>query len=189
MMRTFALSVVACFALAAVASAANLTSGPQQNEGVGAFEVKKVAGNDHDGVKAGQELCYRCMLGMRPVVAIFSRNPNEKLSRLMKEVDAVVDQNGDKKMAAFVNLLGDDDSALEAAAKKIVDNSGAENIAVVVPKDQPNGPASYKINPEAETTVLIYVKAKVVANHALPAGALDDETISKIVDDTAKILN
>jgi hypothetical protein len=189
MKRTIALSLVALFGLAATVSAANLSSGPQAGEMVGAFEVKKVAGNKNDDVAEGQELCYRCKLGNRPVVAIFSRQPDEKLGRLIKEVDSVVGQNSDKKMAAFVNLLGSDEASLEAAAKKIVEKSGAENIAIVVPKDQPNGPASYKISPEAETTVLIYVKGKVVANHAFAPGALDDKTITKIVDDTAKILN
>jgi hypothetical protein len=120
---------------------------------------------------------------------IFSRKPDEKLGRLMKEVDSVVGQNGNKKMAAFVNLLGSDESSLEAAAKKVVEKSGAENVAIVIPKDQPNGPDTYKISPEAETTVLIYVKNKVVANHAFAPGALDDKAITKIVDDTAKILN
>lgn len=190
MKRTIALSLVACFAFAAAASAASLTSGPQKDEAVGAFTVKKISGNKNDGVAEGKELCYRCMLGQRPVVAIFSRKPDEKLGRLMKEVDVVVGQNkGSKKMAAFVNLLGDDKSSLEDAAKKLVEKSGAENVAVVIPKDQPNGPKDYKINPEAETTVLIYVKGKVVANHAFEAGKLDDKTITKIVEDTAKILN
>jgi hypothetical protein len=190
MKRTIALSLVASFALATLASAASLTSGPQKDEAVGAFTVKKVAGNKTDGVADGKDLCYRCMLGARPVVAIFSRKPDEKLGRLMKEVDTVVGQNKDKKkMAAFVNLLGDDKSGLETAAKKLVEKSGAENIAVVIPTDQPNGPKDYKISPDAETTVLIYVKGKVVANHAFEAGKLDDKTITKIIDDTAKILN
>jgi hypothetical protein len=189
MKRTIALSLVAIFGLAATVSAANLSSGPQAGEEVNAFNVTKVAGNKADGVADGQVLCYRCKLGARPVVAIFSRKPDEKLGRLMKEVDSVVGQNSDKKMAAFVNLLGSDESSLKEAAKKIVDKSGAENIAVVIPKDQPNGPENYKISPEAETTVLIYVKGKVVANHSFAPGALDDKAITKIVDDTAKILN
>lgn len=190
MKRTIALSLVACFAFAVTASAANLKSGPQSGESVGAFTVKKVTGNKNDTVADGQELCYRCMLGARPVVAIFSRKPDEKLTRLMKEVDTVVGQNKDsKKMAAFVNLIGDDKSSMEAAAKKLVEKSGAENIAVVIPNEQPNGPKDYKLSPDAETTVLIYVKGKVVANHAFEAGKLDDKTITKIIDDTAKILN
>jgi hypothetical protein len=189
MKRTIALSLVACFAFAATVSAANLTSGPQKGEDVGAFTVKKVAGNKNDSVKDGQELCYRCKMGARPVVAIFSRKPDEKLSKLMKEVDTVVGQNSDKKLAAFVNLLGKDEKALEDAAKTVVEKSGAENIAVVIPTDQPNGPSNYKLSPEAETTVLIFVKGKVVANHAFAAGALNDKAMNQIVADTAKMLN
>ena len=190
MKRTIGLSLVACFAFAVTASAANLKSGPQAGEAAGPFNVKKVTGNKNDNVAEGQELCYRCMLGGRPVVAIFARTPDEKLTRLMKEVDTVVGQNKDsKKMAAFVNLLGDDKAALEAAAKKIVEKSGAENIAVVIPTEQPKLLKDYKLSPDADTTVLIYVKGKVVANHAFEAGKLDDKTITAIVEDTSKILN
>jgi hypothetical protein len=190
MKRTIALSLVACFAFAVTASAADLKSGPQAGDTVGAFDVKKVAGNKTDGVVEGKTLCYRCTLGARPVVAIFSRKPDEKLSNLMKEVDTVVGQNKEsKKMAAFVSLLGDDNSTMEAAAKKLVEKSGAENVAVVIPVEQPNGPEKYKIDPKAETTVVIFVKGKVVANHAFEAGKLDDTMIAKIIGDTAKALN
>lgn len=189
MKRTIALGLVASFAFAASAMAANLSSGPQAGEAVGAYTVKKVAGNKNDDVPEGTDLCYRCKLGARPAVAVFTRNPSENVGKLMKELDTVVSQNGDKKAAAFVNLLGDDAASLKSAAKDLVEKSGAENVAVVVPKDQPNGPKNYKLSPDAETTVVIFVKGKVVANHAFPEGGLDDEAVNKIIADTTKMLN
>ena len=64
-----------------------------------------------------------------------------------------------------------------------------KNIAVVVPNDFANGPDDYKISPDAEVTVLIYKGGKVAANHALAKGALNKDSIKKIIADTATILN
>lgn len=178
----FALSVVTAYAV-------EMSSGPKAGEQVGAYTVKKVAGNANDGVEVGQDLCYRCKMGNRPVVMVFSRKPDEKLAKLVKKLDSVVAENQDKKLVAFVNLLGDDADALAKAGEKAVEEAKVENVAFVVPKDLPNGPGNYSLNPEAETTVLIYVKGTVAANHALPAGGLTDEAVQKIIDDTAKILN
>ncbi len=185
---TWVLSVaVICFA--AHSRAEELRSGPQPGEMLGAYEVTKVAGAPDDGVADGQQLCYRCKMGNRPVVMVFSRKPDRALARLVKRLDNVVAQNkDDHNMASFVSLIGEKPDQLVNASKQIVDETKAKNVAFVVPKDQPNGPESYKINPEVETTVLIYVKGKVKANHAVPAGGLTDEVADKIVADTAKIL-
>ena len=167
----------------------DLKSGPQPGDMLGAFEVTKVAGAPDDGVKVGQDLCYRCKMGNRPMVMVFSRKPDRALARLVTKLDAVVAKNKPAhNMGSFVSLVGDQPETLASAGKEIIDETKAQNVAVVVPKDQPNGPEDYKLNPAAETTVLIYVKGKVVANHALPAGVLNDETAEHILADTAKIL-
>ena len=59
--------------MAATASA-EVTSGPQVGEPVGAFTVTKVTGNPDDGVEDGKTLCYRCKMGQRPVVMVFARS-------------------------------------------------------------------------------------------------------------------
>jgi len=169
--------------------AEELRSGPQPGDTLGAYEVTKVAGAPDDGVPVGQQLCYRCKMGNRPVVMVFSRKPDRALARLVKRLDTVVAQNKDEhNMASFVSLIGDKPDELAAASKQIIADTKVENVAFVVPKDQPNGPETYNINPQVETTVLIYVKGKVVANHALPPGGLNDAAAEQIVADTAKIL-
>ncbi len=46
-------------AVVSVVGAAELTSGLQVGESVGAFDVVKCSGAINDGVKVGQKLCYR----------------------------------------------------------------------------------------------------------------------------------
>lgn len=185
-------SLAAAIAMAvsmSAASAAELKSGPQAGEDVGAYYVTKVAGNPTDGVEVGKALCYRCKMGKRPVVMIFARKADENLATLVKELDKVVASNADKKAASFVNMLGGEADALKPTAEKFIADTGVKNIAVVVPNDFENGPTDYKISPEAEVTVLIYKEGKVTKNHALAAGALNKEAVKQIIADTATILN
>jgi hypothetical protein len=51
-------TAVALLASVAIAAEEGLKSGLQVGDSVGPFQVVKCAGAD-DGVKAGQELCYR----------------------------------------------------------------------------------------------------------------------------------
>lgn len=187
-MRTLvAFSMV--FAVAGIVSTvqAEVKSGPQAGESVGAFTVEKIAGNANDGVADGKKLCYRCKMGNKPVVAVFSRSTDPAIADLMKKLDAVSKKNADKDFVAYVNLLGDDSESLKKSAKSLVAKSGAKNIAVVVPSDHATGPSNYKLNPKADVTVVIYKGGKVAVNHAV-AGKLSGDRIAQIVKDTGTIL-
>ena len=121
-----------------------------------------------DGVKVGEELCYRCKMGNRPMVMVFARKADKNLADLVKELDKVVAKNQEeKKMGAFVSA----DRRPEGRRSQIRGRETRQghrggNIAVVVPKDQPNGPKDYKLDPKADVTVLIYKQGTVAANHA-----------------------
>jgi hypothetical protein len=185
-----ALGLAVVFALAVSARAAELKSGPQKGEEIGAYEVVKVAGNPHDGVKVGEQLCYRCKLGSRPMVMVFARKTDKNLAQFIKELDKVVAKNEEKKLAAFVALIGtkEEDKA-KVTAEKLIKETEASNIAVVTAKDQPNGPESYKLDPKADITVLVCVKGEVHANHALAADGLNAKVARQIIADAGKILN
>ncbi len=141
---------------------------PQVGEFVGAFQVVKAAGAPDDGVKDGDQLCYRCKLGNRPAVMVFARNSDASLVKFVNQLDAVVAKNEDKKMASFVSLLGDKPDDLKSEAKDLAAKSKADHVAVVVPVDSKNGPEDYNISPQADITVLVYRGGKVAANHAYP---------------------
>jgi hypothetical protein len=172
------------------AMADDLKSGPQPGDGVEAFDVVKVAGNPHDGVADGDKLCYRCRLGSKPVVMVFSRKADDRLAALIKELNDTLPKHDDQKLSSFVNLIGSKDSdALKATAKKFGEKTKLEHVAIVVPEESENGPESYRINPDADVTVLIYRDGTVAANHTFAPGKLDAKGIASIIADTAKILN
>jgi hypothetical protein len=156
-------------------------SGLEVGKPIGAFDVVKCAGALEDGVKVGDELCYRCKFGARPMVMVFSRNADKSLAQLMGKLNEAVGKNSDKQLKAFINIMGEDREKLEEVAKKFGKDS--KNVPVVVPVEFESGPKDYGINPKVETTVIIANKGKVVANHALDKDGLTEKVIGKILED------
>jgi hypothetical protein len=188
-MRAFTLGLAILLACAASVRAAELTSGLQPGDLVPAFNVEKCGGAVNDGKEVGANFCYRCMLGNKPVVMVFSRSADKNLAMLAKELDKHVTKNADQKLSSFINLIGSDPAALKSKAKSFAADNGLENVALVVPDDNQNGPPEFKVSPEADVTVTIYRNGKVEASHAIPAGGLSAKEIRSIIADTAKILN
>ena len=180
-----------CVALALVAGTAmaeDLKSGLQPGQGIGAFDVLKCSGAADDGVKVGAQLCYRCKYGARPMVMVFSRSNDENIAALAKKLDAAVAENADRKLAAFVNLLGEDREELESAATKLGNANKLAKVPVVVPVEFDNGPGDYGINPKADVTIILASGSKVKANHAFAKGELNEKAIAGILNDIPKLL-
>ena len=180
----FASMLLVCAGLVAAATSAQaeLTSGPQPGESVGAFIVTKVGGNAEDGVADGKALCYRCKMGARPVVMVFARSGDASLAKLVKKIEAEVAEHEDEKLTSFVNMIGADVDSLKSAAAKFVKSNGVERVAFVVPDEASNGPEDFKISPDADVTVVCYKNGTVVANHAFAKGELTDEKIGAVAD-------
>ena len=176
-------AAVALLVTAASVNAEEAKSGLKQGERIGAFDVVKCAGAEDDGVALGKTLCYRCKYGTRPMVMVFTRNPDE-VAGLVKQLDGAVAQNSDKGLKAFVNVLSTDRDAAEKQAKKI--GQGSKNVPVVVPVEFENGPANYGINPKVETTVIIAEGGKVTASLALDN--LDEQAAKKVLTEVQNLV-
>ncbi len=189
MKALFTLSLAAMLlAGVTVLRAAELKSGLQPGDLVPAFDVEKCGGAVNDGKEVGANFCYRCMLGNKPVVMVFARKADTSLASLVKELDKTVAKNADQKLSSFVNLIGSSQEELKATAKQFAAKNQVENVALVVPHENENGPSEFNISPAAETTVTIYRNGKVVASHAVGPGGLDSKEIKEIIADTGKIL-
>ena len=184
-MRTIlALSFIASSLLTSgSACAADIESGLQVGAFPGAFYV-----DDVTGPSAGEKLCYRCRYGAQPVVSIFTRKLDDNVAKLVKELDSVVGNNRDSRMAAFVVLLTDDQDAGQTTLKKAADTHGIKHTPLTVFENSV-GPGKYRIAKEADVTVLMWVESDVKVNHAFSASDLNSDAIAKIVGDTSKILN
>ncbi|MFM8733948.1 MAG: hypothetical protein ACKOC8_01950 [Pirellulales bacterium] len=179
-MRALVMAMAVVF-MTMVSASAEVTSGPQVGERVGAYTVTKVTGNPDDGVADGKTLCYRCKMGQRPVVMVFARSADDSLASFLKELEEEIEEHADTKLTAFVNMIGADEEGLKKAAADFVAKHGIKRVAFVIPEDAKNGPEDFKISPEADITVVCYKEGEVKANHAFARGGLTAEKAEAIV--------
>ena len=193
MMKPILGFVLACAMVSGVVFAAEaakeMKSGLDEGADVEAYYVKKCGGAVEDGVKEGEELCYRCKLGSRPVVNVFARTVDKELAALIKQLDKAMVEHKDAKFASFVNLLGEDAEKLAEEGHKFAHENKIENVALVVPVDTKTGPESYSINPDVDLTVIVYNKGKVIASHAFEDGKLNEEAVEAVMKEAEKMLN
>jgi hypothetical protein len=175
------LSVACCATVAAWAE--EKSDCLKEGDSVAAFYVTDVT-----GPAAGEKLCYRCKYGGRPVVTIFTKQMNEKVAKLTKQIDDKVAANKDAKMAAFVVVLTEDPESQNEALKTVATKQEIKSTPLTT-FDGLAGPDAYKISKDADVTVMMWVDSKVKVNEALKAKDLTDEKIATLVKDTSKILN
>jgi hypothetical protein len=182
MARGVAAGLVALAAVVLVgAGPSSIKSGPQVGERVpGPFEPLNVTGPD-----AGEQCCLFCKYGGSPVVMVFARDTGAPLTALLKKVDEAAVQHRAADLGACAVFLSAD-AALKDRLKETAREAGLKELILAI--DKPAGPDEYKIAPEAEVTVLLYVRGVVKANHAFRKGELTEKGVAAVAADLAKIL-
>ena len=181
-MIRFIVPLFAVMATAGIALGEEVKSGLATGESPAAFNVKDIT-----GPSAGKSLCYRCQYGAKPVAVVFTREINEDVANLVKELDDKVGANKDKSMCAFVVLLTDDADAGAKQLTKLKEDKKIAHTPLTV-YDGNAGPEKYKISKDAAVTVMMWNKMKVRANHAYAKAAIPAEEVKKISADSSKIL-
>jgi hypothetical protein len=148
----------------AIGAPAALKSGPQLGDRPLPFTSNLVTGPFR-----GQQHCYVCDLKDEPAVLVFARHPDEATARLLRDVrDAVKTHEKSKLFGWLVFLSGSDTRSehdFERQAYEFVRKNGATTLPVSVLGD-PAGPPGYLIAPDAEVTVIVFRKGKVLYNRA-----------------------
>lgn len=183
-MQKHVLSVLGCLATLVPISAGELKSGLPVGDYPGPFNVADIT-----GPAAGQELCYRCRYGNQPVVSVFARKLDANTIKLIREIDSTIGKNRDSRMAGFVVLLTDKPHDEQDQLRKLAAEHKIRHMPLTVYHNT-RGPARYRINEKATTTVLMWVESDVKANHAVSDNGKDltKDKITSIVQDTRKIL-
>ena len=152
----------------AVAAAQCLKAG----DPVGAFYVTKIAGAKDDGVQPGQELCYRCRYGSRPMVIVFARKRNAKLVQLVKEIDSVIGDKEESQLRGLVAFMGKDVAEVKDNASTFAEQSGAHHVPVAIAKETETGPPNYRLD-DSSVTVFMVKDSKLVSLHRCDAGRIN----------------
>jgi hypothetical protein len=173
--------IVLLGAVTVTAADAPCVSGPRVGQRPGPYSFLMCTGDNR-----GKSHCYICETADRPAVIIFARSLSAPLGKLVAKLDAAVAEHKKNDLRAWLTVLHEDQSKLDADVLKWYKAHALRHVPVGVFEDG-EGPPSYRIHRDADVTVLLSVKQKVVVNHAFRAGELTDARIAEVVANLPKI--
>jgi hypothetical protein len=132
------------------------------------------------GPQRGQQHCFVCETADRPAVIVFARSLDDGLGKLARGIDKALADHKDADLRAWMTFLSDDQTALDPKVVEWGKKHALRNVPLAVFEDVV-GPPSYLIARDADVTVLLSVKQKVVRNFAFRAGELSDERIADVI--------
>jgi hypothetical protein len=116
---------------------------------------------------------------------IFAREVSDSLTSLVKKIDAETVKHKSANMGSFVVFLSDN----EKLSDKLKTLATKEKInTCIFAVDNVAGPRGYEVAKDADVTVVLYSKQKVVANHSFKKGELNAKAIAAIVAEIPQIL-
>jgi K+ transporter len=119
---------------------------------------------------------------------LFARDVTGPLSSLLKQFDAAVAKHKEADLRSFAVFLTEDAEAIEAKLKTLAEKEKiSESVPLTIVEDVA-GPEPYKINKDAEVTVILYNKGKVVSNFAYKAGQMKEKDVKTIAAAIPKLL-
>jgi hypothetical protein len=187
-------SMKKCFALASLVVAGlivvqtinaqgdGVKSGPQIGENA---RPKPFFPLNLNGPTPDKKECLVCRNGNNPVAMVFAREPSEQLTSLISKLDAETVKNAGKKMGSFA-IFCNDSEGLAGKLKDLAKSQKLEKFVLAI--DNPTGPEPYKIAKDADVTVVLYNKSKVIANYTFKKGELKSGDVERIVAEVSKIV-
>ena len=130
------------------------------------------------GPERGKQTCYICEQGVKPAVVIFTRSLNDSVGKFLAKLDPLVIEKKDTGFKVWLTQLTPK-ADLEDLGKW-AKSQGIKNAPVGAFEDV-DGPPSYKLHNDAEVTILLFVKEKVVANFAYRPGEFTEKRIPEVM--------
>jgi hypothetical protein len=132
------------------------------------------------GPQRGTSHCYICETADRPAVVIFARTLSEPLARLAQKLDGALLAHKKEELRGWITFLNEDQLNFDPKVVAWGQKHALRNLPLGVFEDA-GGPPSYRLAADADVTVLLFVKQKVVGSFAYRAGDLTDTEISKVL--------
>jgi hypothetical protein len=175
--------ILAALAIPAAALGAEpCVSGPKVGQRPGPYSFVMSTGEQR-----GKSHCYICETENRPAVIVFARSLSEPLGKLSAGLDKALATHKTKDLRGWTTILNEDHSKIDADVVAWAKKHAVRTLPVGVFEDV-EGPPSYRLHKDADVTVLLFVKQKVVANHAFRAGELTDAKVKAIIEELPKIV-
>ncbi len=152
-----------------------LVSGPQPGQRPGPYTAFVSV-----GPQRGQLHCFVCETADRPAVIVFARVPSDNLGKLVRGMDRALLDHKPSEPRAWVTFLSNDQPALDPQVVKWGQAQAIRGVPLAIFEDA-GGPPAYRLDKDAEVTVLLSVKQKVVRNFAFRPGELTDARVAEVV--------
>lgn len=132
------------------------------------------------GAQRGQQTCYICEQHEKnlPAAVVFARTTTDQLGKLLSKLEAAGAGQKDSGYKVWMTHLAA--SADLDGLAKWAQKQGLKTVPIGVFEDA-DGPPSYKLNKDADVTVMLFTKQKVVANFAFRASEFNDKAIDDVL--------
>jgi len=159
------------------------TSGPQPGQRCGPYAALIATGPER-----GQSFCYVCQTGDKPAVVVFAHMLTEPLGKLVAQLDKAMAEHQKADLRVWVTFLSDHQLELDPQVVKWSQQYAIRRVPLGIFED-PLGPPSYRLSKDADVTVLLFVKQKVVGNFAFRSGELNDDKIKEVMNALPRIID
>ncbi len=177
------LSAVIMFVVAATARADDpCVSGLQVGQRPGPYSFLVATGKER-----GQLTCYVCETADKPAVIVFARTPSKELGELVSALDSAVGDPKNAPLGGWVTFLSDNQPKMDPQVVEWGKKHAVKTMPLGVFEDE-NGPPAYRLNKDADATVLLFVKQKVVANFAFRKGELTEKARAEVLKAIPKVM-
>ncbi len=129
------------------------------------------------GPERGKQECYVCAQADKPTVIVFGRTLSASTGKLLAVLDAETMAAKDARLKCWFTQLTETADLNELA--KWSQTHALKNLVVGAYEDA-DGPPGYKLSPEAEVTVVMFVNKKVVVNVALRGDEVTADRIAEV---------
>lgn len=130
------------------------------------------------GPQRGQQTCYVCEQADKPTAVVFARSLSDPLGKLMQRLDTEAGKRADAGFKAWLTVLTPtaDLDGLAGWSRK----HALARLPVGAFEDA-DGPPAYALHPDADVTVVLFVRRKVTARFAFRAGELTPAGIDTVM--------
>jgi len=179
-MLAFALAVVT---VGGGAQRQPIESGRAIGQLVPSFYVRTVT-----GPLRNKSVCYVCRNGSRPCVMVLFRETPKALGKLLKAIDKVVDQNRAEGLKGFGVLISPEPGRAISRLQTMAFNQKVI-LPLSVATDVVGSPSCQNLHPQAEVTVVLYRRQKVVRRFGFRAKELDAAGTGRVLAGIKRLLD
>jgi hypothetical protein len=176
MMITFwSVAVCSVALVSADLPSASLVSGLQPGQRTGPY-----ASVISTGPERGKSHCYICATGEKPAVIVFARSLSKDLGPLAMRIEKALADHKAADLRGWITFLKTNQLEFDPQVVRWGQEHALGHLPLGIFEDE-GGPPAYRLNRDADVTVLVCNKQKVVANFAFRAGELNAARVAEIV--------